>query len=93
MKRDGRPALPRDIASLPPWERGLKQVVHQVHLGEHVSLPPWERGLKHVIEGHGAERGYKSLPPVGAWIETDGVRHLREGKLVAPPVGAWIETS
>ena len=57
------------FASLPVWERGLKQgkMLNTTLFG--MSLPVWERGLK---RGNRAPLGRPCgvAPRVGAWIET-----------------------
>ena len=59
----------QEIASLPSWERGLKQSTSADFIQCNKSLPSWERGLK-------LRQLYKLDPPravapfVGAWIET-----------------------
>ncbi len=56
------------------WERGLKPRLSSPVPPSRCRSLHWERGLKHLVEVHAALL-IKSLPSLGAWIETMSAAH------------------
>ncbi len=78
--------------SHPPWVRGLKRRMTDLHLPHRQVAPPvgaWIETISSIYTNY-----IKIVaPPVGAWIETTLCRNTGKEYGVAPPVGAWIETT
>ena len=78
--------------SLPPWERGLKHLCARICVRAR-TVACKRFGTPKPIFARICVRARTVAPPVGAWIETTGLKNTPQPLLVAPPVGAWIETS
>ena len=74
------------------WERGLKLVWVCSLAGFLRRSLHWERGLKPALELNIGMRA-KSLPSLGAWIETWPDKLVAHHGTSLPSLGAWIETT